>query len=215
MPPRLCSPGADLGEDRPQVLEETPGILAHREMAQALHGPVGGAGDLRREGTRHLGRLRPVVLPCQQVDGDPPRVDPARGLAQVVIDREVIEVALEDGRGALAVDSSAAPATLASQGLPRSHGPAARIAPSATASRTLRSPMSSRRVAFQRCAAMRNSPSPFACSITACQGMSGMLMAAEHSRLLFEPPWTIPTSVSSPSYRRGTPSRTSTPARSS
>src|SRR5579862_802635 len=79
------------------------------------------------------------------------------------------------GRGTRARSSShssAAPLTLATQRFVRPHGAALTIAPSLTASSTLRSPTSRRSVAFQRRAAIRNSPSRFACSITCCQGMS-------------------------------------------
>ena len=123
---RGCGAGArgrraNLVEHRPQMPEEGVRVLAHREVAEALHDRDLRAADARRGGLGVLRRCGVVVLAGEHVERAHGGVDRTDPLAEVAVDLVEVEVAGEDAGSALHVMPDRLPAVLV--GAERRHEP--------------------------------------------------------------------------------------------
>jgi len=103
---------ANLVQHRPQVAEERRRVLAHREVAEALHDRHLGAGNARggRFGIARRGRI--VVLAGEHVQRALAGVDCVQAATDVTFDLIEVQVARKDARPALHVMPHRLPAVL-------------------------------------------------------------------------------------------------------
>ena len=93
----------DFVQHRTNLPQEQLRILAHREMAESVHRAIARTGNHRGQFLAEGRRAAPIVLTVQDVERACLGIDARRAVAHIVIDRVVVEVALEDRGRALAV----------------------------------------------------------------------------------------------------------------